>query len=75
MESLKDGSQTRSGIWKIAICARYCHVNRKETIRGAVCRTGERAIVHSQQEYKEALGLAEKYGLRCLDHQFRLGWR
>jgi putative pyruvate formate lyase activating enzyme len=29
------------------LCARYCHVNRHETIRGAVCRTGERVIVNS----------------------------
>jgi putative pyruvate formate lyase activating enzyme len=29
------------------LCARYCRVNRKETIRGAVCRTGERARVNS----------------------------
>ncbi len=29
------------------LCARYCHVNRRETIRGAVCRTGERAVVCS----------------------------
>ena len=29
------------------LCARYCHVNRRETIKGAVCRTGERATVHS----------------------------
>ncbi|MDJ0706118.1 MAG: hypothetical protein QNJ46_22835 [Leptolyngbyaceae cyanobacterium MO_188.B28] len=29
------------------LCARYCHVNRCETTRGAVCRTGERAVVHS----------------------------
>ena len=29
------------------LCARYCHVNRRETIRGAVCRTGERAVVYS----------------------------
>lgn len=29
------------------LCARYCHVNRRETIKGAVCRTGERAVVHS----------------------------
>ena len=27
------------------LCARYCRVNRKESIRGAVCRTGERARV------------------------------
>ncbi|TNF99007.1 MAG: radical SAM protein [Gammaproteobacteria bacterium] len=29
------------------LCARYCHMNRRETIKGAVCRTGEKAIVHS----------------------------
>lgn len=29
------------------LCARYCHVNRKKTIKGAVCRTGEQAVVHS----------------------------
>ncbi len=29
------------------LCARYCRVNRLQTIEGAVCRTGERAVVHS----------------------------
>lgn len=29
------------------LCARYCHVNRRETVEGAVCRTGERAVVNS----------------------------
>ena len=29
------------------LCARYCHVNRLKTTQGAVCRTGERAVVHS----------------------------
>ena len=29
------------------LCARYCHVNRLETTKGAVCRTGGRAVVHS----------------------------
>jgi len=29
------------------LCARYCRMNRLETIKGAVCRTGERARVHS----------------------------
>ncbi len=29
------------------LCARYCRVDRLETIRGAVCRTGERAVVGS----------------------------
>ena len=29
------------------LCARYCHVDRRAGIAGAVCRTGERALVHS----------------------------
>ena len=29
------------------LCARYCHVNRLEGTRGAVCRTGEKAVVYS----------------------------
>ncbi len=29
------------------LCARYCHMNRRLTIKGAVCRTGECAIVNS----------------------------
>ena len=29
------------------LCARYCYVNRIESIKGAVCHTGENAIVHS----------------------------
>lgn len=29
------------------LCARHCYVNRRATTRGAVCRTGERAVVSS----------------------------
>ena len=29
------------------LCARYCRVDRLRSTRGAVCRTGERAVVHS----------------------------
>jgi putative pyruvate formate lyase activating enzyme len=29
------------------LCARSCHVNRRQTTKGAVCRTGERAVVNS----------------------------
>lgn len=29
------------------LCGRRCGVDRRRTIRGAVCRTGERAVVHS----------------------------
>ncbi|NNG02847.1 MAG: radical SAM protein [Inquilinus sp.] len=29
------------------LCARYCHVDRTADVKGAVCRTGENAVVHS----------------------------
>ena len=29
------------------LCARYCRVDRLQSIKGAVCRTGARAVVHS----------------------------
>jgi len=29
------------------LCARYCHVNRRASVEGAVCRTGEHAVVAS----------------------------
>ncbi len=29
------------------LCARYCRINRLRTLKGAVCRTGERAVVYS----------------------------
>ncbi len=29
------------------LCARYCRVNRRATLEGAVCRTGEQAVVAS----------------------------
>ncbi len=29
------------------LCARACRVNRRESIQGAACRTGKRALVHS----------------------------
>lgn len=29
------------------LCARYCRVDRKASIKGAVCRTGEKAVVYS----------------------------
>ncbi len=38
--------QARRQIEDCDLCARYCHINRLETIRGAVCRSGERARVH-----------------------------
>lgn len=29
------------------LCARYCRVDRRQSIRGAICRTGQRAVVYS----------------------------
>ncbi len=29
------------------LCARYCRVNRRQSIRGAICHTGERVVVYS----------------------------
>ncbi len=33
------------------LCAHNCGVNRRETIKGAVCRAGERAVVSSQHPH------------------------
>lgn len=29
------------------LCGRYCHVDRTQSVKGAVCRTGEHAVVYS----------------------------
>jgi putative pyruvate formate lyase activating enzyme len=39
--------QTWTHLENCDLCARYCRVNRRVTTAGAVCRTGERAVVHS----------------------------
>jgi len=39
--------QARAHLADCDLCARYCHVNRLETIEGAVCRTGALTRVHS----------------------------
>jgi len=39
--------RTRRHMQDCDLCARYCHVNRLQTLRGVVCRTGERAVIHS----------------------------
>ena len=41
------------------LCARYCCMNRLETVKGAVCRTGERAVVSSHGPHH-----GEEYPLR-----------
>ena len=53
LKLLESGELSRraSSAWRhlrdCDLCARYCHVDRCETVKGAVCRTGEGAIVHS----------------------------
>lgn len=39
--------QARLHLENCDLCARYCRVNRLQSIRGAVCRTGARAVVYS----------------------------
>lgn len=34
------------------LCARYCHVDRLQTIQGAVCRIGARAVVYSYGSHR-----------------------
>ena len=51
------------------LCARYCRVNRIETTKGAICRTGERAVVHSFGSIGARLALnLERIGLDDLRH-------
>ncbi len=45
------------------LCPRECHVNRRVTTKGAVCRTGERAVVASYQpHFGEEACLVGRYG-------------
>jgi putative pyruvate formate lyase activating enzyme len=38
---------SRQHLEKCDLFARYCRVNRRQSIRGAICRTGEQAVVYS----------------------------
>lgn len=38
---------SRQRLGNCDLCARYCRVDRRQSSRGAVCRTGERAVVYS----------------------------
>lgn len=38
--------RARAHLTDCVLCGRQCHVNRLESVRGASCRTGERAVVH-----------------------------
>ena len=39
--------QARRHLEDCDLCPRYCRVNRRLSVKAAVCRTGERAVVHS----------------------------
>jgi putative pyruvate formate lyase activating enzyme len=53
LELLESGELARRAVAALTrmeecdLCARYCRVNRRESLNGVVCRTGERAVVHS----------------------------
>jgi putative pyruvate formate lyase activating enzyme len=38
--------EARRHLERCDLCARYCRVNRLRSVRGAICRTGSRAVVH-----------------------------
>jgi putative pyruvate formate lyase activating enzyme len=45
---LKDRAQRAAEhLARCDLCARYCQVDRRSSIRGAACRTGPHAVVHS----------------------------
>ena len=46
-ELAERAQRARAHLADCDLCARYCHVNRLKGIRGAVCRTGENAVVYS----------------------------
>jgi putative pyruvate formate lyase activating enzyme len=39
-------AEARHRLESCDLCARYCRVNRLRTLKGAVCHTGSRAVVH-----------------------------
>jgi putative pyruvate formate lyase activating enzyme len=45
-ELAKRAAQAWEHLRDCELCARYCHVDRTVTTKGAVCRTGEQAVVH-----------------------------
>ena len=46
-ELARRAQTARAHLQSCDLCARYCRVNRLETLEGAVCRTGEKAVVAS----------------------------
>jgi len=46
-ELAERGRLSRQHLENCDLCARYCRVDRRQSIRGAICRTGQRAVVYS----------------------------
>ena len=46
-ELIERARRAREHMRDCVLCARQCHVDRLESVRGAVCRTGENAVVSS----------------------------
>ncbi|HRD68079.1 MAG TPA: radical SAM protein [Candidatus Competibacter sp.] len=54
-------AQAYARLERCDLCARYCRVNRRQTLDGVACRTGERAVVHG-------------YGPHCGEEDSLRGW-
>lgn len=46
-ELARRATEARQHLRDCDLCARYCHMDRTQTIKGAVCRTGEQARIYS----------------------------
>ena len=46
-ELAKRAAEAAKHLESCDLCARYCYVNRLQTLKGVVCHTGEKAVVHS----------------------------
>jgi len=46
-ELVERARSSRQYLENCQLCPRYCRVNRRHSIRGAICRTGERVVVYS----------------------------
>jgi putative pyruvate formate lyase activating enzyme len=46
-ELVERARRSRQHLENCDLCARYCRVDRRQSVRGAICRTGERAVVYS----------------------------
>lgn len=53
------------------LCARYCRVNRRQTLDDVIRRTGERAVVHVVEVRRFATALAGRIRTAPLDRSRR----